>query len=138
MKTIFFTLISVLSLAFAANAQTLATTTDGKNPLTFSVDGKTLTAKLIGNVTTGYSWTCKTDDESIVSKTSDQYVANDSNNGQMVGVGGVHTFIFDAQKKGSTKITFTYKRPWESDGAGVRMLKVKYNGKKLKVSETKK
>ena len=136
MKKLIVSLISVLSLAFAANAQTLATTPDGKNPLTFSVDGKTLTAKLIGNATTGYSWTCKVDDESIVSKSSDQYVANESN-GQ-VGVGGVHTFVFEGAKKGSTKITFTYKRPWETDGAGVRMLKVKYTGSKIKASEVKK
>jgi len=136
MKKILVSLIAILASVFTTNAQTLATTTDGGNPLSFSVDGKTLTAKLIGNATTGYSWTCKVDDESIVSKTSDQYVANE-NNGQ-VGVGGIHTFVFEGAKKGSTKITFTYKRPWESDGAGVRMLKVKYTGKKLKVSETKK
>jgi len=136
MKKILVSLIAILASVFTTNAQTLATTTDGGNPLSFSVDGKTLTAKLIGNATTGYSWTCKVDDESIVSKTTDQYVANE-NNGQ-VGVGGIHTFVFEGAKKGSTKITFTYKRPWESDGAGVRMLKVKYTGKKLKVSETKK
>lgn len=136
MKKILVSLIAILASVCTTNAQTLATTTDGGNPLSFSVDGKTLTAKLIGNATTGYSWTCKVDDESIVSKTTDQYVANE-NNGQ-VGVGGIHTFVFEGAKKGSTKITFTYKRPWESDGAGVRMLKVKYTGKKLKVSETKK
>ncbi len=136
MKKILVSLIAILASVCTTNAQTLATTTDGGNPLSFSVDGKTLTAKLIGNATTGYSWTCKVDDESIVSKTSDQYATNE-NNGQ-VGVGGIHTFVFEGAKKGSTKITFTYKRPWESDGAGVRMLKVKYTGKKLKVSETKK
>ena len=136
MKKLIVSLISVLSLAFAANAQMLATTPDGKNPLTFSVDGKTLTAKLIGNATTGYAWTCKIDDEGIVSKTSDQYATNE-NNGQ-VGVGGIHTFVFEGAKKGSTKITFTYKRPWETDGAGVRMLKVKYTGSKIKASEVKK
>ena len=136
MKKIFLTLISVIAAAFAVNAQTLATTTDGGNPLSFSVDGKTLTAKLKGNATTGYSWTCKIDDEGIISKTTDQYAA-DENNGQ-VGVGGIHTFVFEGAKKGSTKITFTYKRPWETDGAGVRMLKVKYTGSKIKASEVKK
>ena len=136
MKKIFLTLISVIAAAFAVNAQTLATTTDGGNPLSFSVDGKTLTAKLKGNATTGYAWTCQINDESIVSKTSDQYATNE-NNGQ-VGVGGIHTFVFDGAKKGSTKITFTYKRPWETDGAGVRMLKVKYTGSKIKASEVKK
>ncbi len=129
-------MIAILASVFTTNAQTLATTTDGGNPLSFSVDGKTLTAKLIGNATTGYSWTCKVDDESIVSKTSDQYATNE-NNGQ-VGVGGIHTFVFEGAKKGSTKITFTYKRPWEIDGAGVRMLKVKYTGSKIKASEVKK
>ena len=136
MKKILASLIAFLSFVFTTNAQTLATTPDGKNPLTFSIDGKTLTAKLIGNATTGYSWTCKVDDESIVSKTTDQYAA-DENNGQ-VGVGGIHTFVFEGAKKGSTKITFTYKRPWETDGAGVRMLKVKYTGSKIKASEVKK
>jgi predicted secreted protein len=136
MKKILVSLIAILASVFTTNAQTLATTTDGGNPLSFSVDGKTLTAKLKGNATTGYAWTCQINDESIISKTTDQYATNE-NNGQ-VGVGGIHTFVFEGAKKGSTKITFTYKRPWEIDGAGVRMLKVKYTGSKIKASEVKK
>lgn len=138
MKKVISSLLAVTALWMTSNAQNLATTPDGANPLSFSIDGKTLTAKLIGNTTTGYSWSCKIDDESVITKTSDQYVANSDSETPTMGAGGIHTFVFEGAKKGSTKITFTYKRPWETDGAGVRMLKVKYTGSKIKASEVKK
>ncbi len=94
---------------------------------------KTVEVQLKSNPTTGFSWQCEVEDTSIAELQSSSYKQNEVPEG-MVGVGGVETFIFTCKSEGSTKVTFTYLRPWEggetaevrnavltvsSDGSGV-------------------
>lgn len=74
-------------------------------------DGEYFKFTLIGNYTTGYSWSIMDDyDKSMVALKDQKYVV-DNNNG--VGVPGKDTFTFVSLKKGTTVISLIYKRPWE-------------------------
>ncbi len=100
----------------------LATTANGENPLSFSANGKTVTAKLKGNASTGYTWGYKIKDDKMVQYVSDEYKPN---TGGFVGAGGVHTFVFEAQKPGTTYITFDYAQHWKKGKKnGIRMMMI--------------
>ena len=68
------------------------------------------------NATTGFSWEQKTDGSSVVlekefymsPKTEEHGVA-------MAGQGGTQYYDYRAVKPGTTTITFTYQRPWETE-----------------------
>ncbi|HWQ21845.1 MAG TPA: protease inhibitor I42 family protein [Clostridia bacterium] len=78
--------------------------------------GKTFTIALDANATTGYSWRQTIKDESVVAYVDNAYVA-EARDPQVVGGGGTDTFTFKAVGKGTTTITLTYARPWESTTA---------------------
>ncbi len=69
--------------------------------------------KLEGNPTTGYSWNYKIQDATVLKNVEEDYVQDENDN--MVGVGGVYIFDFEALKEGTTKITFNYSRSWEQE-----------------------
>jgi len=75
--------------------------------------GRTFTIALDANPTTGFSWRQSIKDPTIVGYVSDAYNA-EARDPQVVGGGGTHTFTFEALAKGTTTITLTYARPWES------------------------
>ncbi|KAG4104591.1 hypothetical protein H8356DRAFT_1028308 [Neocallimastix lanati (nom. inval.)] len=96
---------------------------------------------LNGNPTTGYSWFLENVDELRASNIiepinldehngSKNYIS-DANKNAMCGVGGVFVFKFKANKanrKEIPKLSFIYKRPWESgdpDFKAVITLKIK-------------
>jgi inhibitor of cysteine peptidase len=74
-------------------------------------NGQQFTVVLDGNYTTGYIWEASFDQASL-KLVSQDYKANESKQG-MLGVPGKASFVFQALKQGSSKITFTYKRPSE-------------------------
>ncbi len=127
MRKFLSTLIAILGIATASMAQEKATTTDGKNPLTFSVEGKNITANLQANSTTGYAWKYSVSADNIVAMVKEEYAASESGNGQMMmGRGGMQTYIFEAVKPGKTLITFEYGQPWNNGKkAGIRTIQVK-------------
>lgn len=127
MRKFLSTLIAILGIATASMAQEKATTTDGKNPLTFSVEGKNITANLVGNSSTGYVWKYTISADDIVSMVKDEYAVPESENGQMMmGKPGVQTYVFEAVKPGKTIITFEYGQPWNNGRkAGIRTIQVK-------------
>ena len=71
---------------------------------------------LDANATTGFSWAQKTEGDSVVlekefytsPKTEEHGVA-------MAGQGGTQYYNYRAVKSGTTTITFTYQRPWETE-----------------------
>ncbi len=65
-----------------------------------------------GNATTGYSWESEIADEAVLTQTSAEYV--DGNSDGAVGAGGVFRFTFDAAGPGTTTVTFSYARSWET------------------------
>lgn len=70
---------------------------------------------LPSNPTTGYSWSCETEDPTLIA-VRDQFF-EDSNDLGFVGVGGTHWFHISGLKPGSTSVTFRYLRPWETEEA---------------------
>ncbi len=78
----------------------------------FKAEKKTIELK--GNPTTGYTWLYEIDDESVISIEEDvKYLGAKG----MVGAPSLFTYTITARKSGNTKITFEYKRPWETQPA---------------------
>jgi len=49
---------------------------------------------------------------------SDEFIMNEPA-GQMTGVGGKHTWVFQGVTEGSTNLVFRYFRPWEEISTAV-------------------
>jgi len=81
--------------------------------------------ELRGNPTTGYTWICTIEDESIIQvEESVQYLGKKA----MAGAPSLFTYTVRSLKKGSTNLKFEYKRPWEDKKAEkVRFFEVKVN-----------
>jgi inhibitor of cysteine peptidase len=64
------------------------------------------------NISTGYSWQVAYDEKALtlVEKT---YKEQDNTGKHVVGAPGTEYFKFKSLSKGETKVTFTYRRPWE-------------------------
>lgn len=75
--------------------------------------GQVYTHKLRGNPTTGYDWLYEVMPEGIVG--IEQTYAN---NGEQIGSGGVYIFKITGLSKGTAKIIFTYRQPWNPDKNG--------------------
>jgi inhibitor of cysteine peptidase len=66
---------------------------------------------LESNPSTGYSWQMVEPlDEKVVEFVSSTFEASKT---KLIGAPGKELFTFRAAGKGSTKISFTYQRPWE-------------------------
>jgi inhibitor of cysteine peptidase len=74
------------------------------------------TIALGSNISTGYSWQAAYDEKALtlVEKT---YKEQDNTGKQIVGAAGTEYFNFKSLSKGETKVTFTYRRPWEQPSA---------------------
>ncbi len=64
------------------------------------------------NPTTGFMWQYIIKNTNIVKVTSDTYTEN-TNNENIVGAGGIHTWYLEGLKQGSTLVEFDLYRPWE-------------------------
>ncbi len=83
---------------------------------TVDLGGNDVTIALAGNPTTGFDWSYTLSEDGILSEVSNQY-APDANPMELVGAGGIHTWIFEAVAPGDVTATFTYKQPWDTDAA---------------------
>ena len=87
-------------------------------PLAFSQEniisaktGETFVIELDSNITTGYSWQlAKPLKKEFIRLVSSEYINLHPN---VTGAGGKEIWRFITLKKGSTKISFQYSRPWE-------------------------
>jgi inhibitor of cysteine peptidase len=75
---------------------------------------KSFSVLLDSNPTTGYSWDVKFDDTYLKLNKSDYRPLPSENK---VGSGGTQSFEFSSLKTGETEITFSYRRPWETNVA---------------------
>ena len=80
-----------------------------------SCAGSTMTVALEANVTTGYEWTSSIEG-AAVKAVGDEYVADAASDGK-TGVGGVHTFTYQAEGSGEATVTLKYARSWEASDA---------------------
>lgn len=62
------------------------------------------------NVTTGYTWSQKIADASVLAYEGSVY--QNPENGR-IGASGQQLFVFHAEKSGTTSIAFSYARPFE-------------------------
>ena len=85
--------------------------TDPAKIINISVNQE-FTIALGSNITTGYSWQPKYDLNELT-LVGNEYKENDTT-GQVVGAPGTQYFHFKATKSGTTQISFTYYRPWET------------------------
>ena len=75
--------------------------------------GENFIITLESNPTTGYSWQlAKPLDEKIVQLVGSEYVPSKTD---LVGAGGMEKWTFLAVKKGTTRVSLKYVRPWEKD-----------------------
>jgi len=114
MKKYLALLISLLALSFLVSGASAA---QNQNTVTHPII-KTKLVKvdrefwvvLKSNPTTGYSWTAKFDPNYIKLVNSIYMPYETASN--IVGSGGVQIFTFKAIKRGFSRITFEYQRPW--------------------------
>ncbi len=70
--------------------------------------------ELMGNPTTGYSWSYTLEDDSIINISEDiQYLGGEG----VVGASSRYKYSLKSLKPGSTTLKFEYKRPWEEKEA---------------------
>jgi Predicted secreted protein len=87
---------------------------DAEETINTSV-GQEFIIALDANPTTGYNWE-ESYDDTVLSLVEKKYNPDEKAPG-LVGSGGTQCFQFKALKKGTTEITLTYKRSWETGSA---------------------
>jgi len=87
--------------------------------------GEKLEIKLDSNITTGYSWKLSENmDTSVAALVSSEYIESGKDK-EMVGTGGIETFIFEAINAGQAEIILEYERPWEENTEPEKVFKLK-------------
>jgi inhibitor of cysteine peptidase len=86
-----------------------------------SFKDKTVTIVLEENATTGYTWAVSVDNEAVLSLKSDKYY--EESDGEVVGAGGVHEYVFQAQGPGTAVITFELGQQWDGGEKGTETKK---------------
>ena len=84
---------------------------DNQDSVDVITDKNSFSISIDENATTGYRWSQKIEDESIVRLAKDDYIAPQANG--MVGVGGTRVFTYTAVAPGKTTIVLNYERSWE-------------------------
>ena len=102
----YFSLLLLVGSVFSISAHTNRNTQVGRP---FNID-------LVGNPTTGYTWTATVENPEIVSQSDKKYQANPLAAG-LAGVPGTETLTFIPSAPGQTTLTVEYRRPWESQEA---------------------
>lgn len=128
-KIIYLIIIMMAAVSSCTSQQPLATTPKGDNPLSFKVEGNTITAELVGNATTGYTWACQIKGNSV-KLVSDNYEVPQRDGGPvMLGQAGKHVFELETVCKGKSTVTFDYAQHWsEGKSSGVRKLEISVDG----------
>ncbi len=127
-KILYLVITAIMAMISSCNSQQpLATTVKGENPLSFSVEGKTIRAELVGNATTGYTWKSTiTKGDKNVKLVSDNYSVPQREDGSVImGQPGKHTFVFEATGHGKATIVFDYAQHWnKGQTGGIRTIEV--------------
>lgn len=127
MKKRFFGAVLILAVACmtmcgCGKKESADSGTDDPYETKIEKDGTSLKVTYDSNPTTGYSWTQKVSDETILQSVNDDYEADAGTESGVVvlGRGGKETFEYKGLKAGKVKITFIYARPWKGGGEAER------------------
>jgi inhibitor of cysteine peptidase len=82
---------------------------DSQNTV-YAIKGDAIIVKLAENPTTGYSWNLT--NSNGLELTEDNYEQK-AGTDKLVGVGGIHQWIFEVTDRGEQNISAVYMRPWE-------------------------
>lgn len=110
MKKVYLLFACALLLTLTGCKKSVLYPSDSGKTLTYNL-GETFSIKLPENPSTGYSWRFRTKPKSqlIVSQISDHFEEPKTNR---VGVGGEHTFVWQAVNAGEVEIRGFHMRPW--------------------------
>lgn len=75
--------------------------------------GDIFKVELKENPSTGFSWHCRVDQETVIILDAEQFSPSESE--QIVGAAGKHEFVFKAMKVGAAQVTFEYYQSWEPE-----------------------
>jgi inhibitor of cysteine peptidase len=121
MKTKFFTLSMLIllvgALLLAGCASAAGDVLIGSESAGSTVElktGQVLVISLRSNPTTGYSWHVAPLDEAVLKQVGEAEFVQDPGDELLVGAGGVEKLSFEALASGTTTLTLTYDRVWES------------------------
>jgi inhibitor of cysteine peptidase len=111
--------------ACAPNSGILSfTEKDNGSSITLDKDQR-IEINLESNMTTGYSWKLsESTDTSIAAMVSSEYIESKKDE-EMVGTGGIETFIFEAENTGQAEIILEYVKPWEENVEPEKVFKIK-------------
>jgi predicted secreted protein len=85
---------------------------------------RTFEIVLPSNPSTGYDWVLSINHPEVVQNVSHSFTPDSSGR---VGVSGETTWSLRTSKTGETKLTFSYKRQWETDTKPTRMVTFSIN-----------
>jgi len=115
--------VAVIATGLVAGCAGEAKTyTDSGQAISIGVNQQFIIA-LGSNPTTGYGWQ-ESYDETLLKLMEKTYESGEEAKKGAVGAGGVEYFRFKALKAGETKITMSYKRPWEEKVADEKVFPV--------------
>lgn len=77
--------------------------------------GVLLRLKLESNPTTGYQWVLSEYTDTGIIFQKDYIFSEKDENEELVGVGGIEIFVFEAINSGKTELILSYIRPWEKE-----------------------
>lgn len=112
MKIALIAVVLFLSLIPVMGASEITLTEQDASREVLLKKGELLVVRLPANPTTGYSWNLRISDKGILNQENADYHPS-QNNGKRVGAGGEQYWKFRARKSGTTKLLFSYARPWE-------------------------
>jgi inhibitor of cysteine peptidase len=76
--------------------------------------GQQVVISLESNPTTGFGWHVLDLDEGVLTQVGEVEFTQDEEAEGLVGAGGIESLTFEAVAKGTTTLTLTYDRSWES------------------------
>ena len=107
----------LLAESLGGESSNVTTLGEADNGSTITVtQGAGIMIQLPGNPTTGYDWQANVGSSGIVTPTGSTYKPSSS----ALGSGGTYTFTFAASSQGTTVVTLTYQRAWETGVAPLR------------------
>ena len=116
-------MISILAVGLLAGcAGGIETYTDADKTISANVNQE-FVITLDSNPTTGYNWE-EDYDVGMLKLVESKYEPGKQAEEGMVGAGGTQYFRFQALKTGTTEITLTYKRSWETESADQKVFTV--------------
>jgi inhibitor of cysteine peptidase len=85
--------------------------------------GDVLELRLPGNPTTGYTWQVT----ALPSQLQQQGLPVHRRDSQMLGAGGVTSFIFSTTTPGDATLELVYRRPWEQNTPPLKTCRIQLN-----------